>query len=305
MGLTYYDAKRLWEARLAGVSFENTLTFGRLHSFLHPAELEALRRDYRSRFPGSELTPLENYRFGDFSDRFWVEFLDASSVQTLDYSGYEGATVVHDMNTPIPDKLCERFDAVIEAGSLEHVFQFPVAIRNLMLMAKTGGMVFLTTVANNLCGHGFYQFSPELMYRIFSPENGFETPRVVLLEGAYPWMELTPLRAAYSVADPARVGERVGLQSSHPVMMAVDAKKISSVQPFGVAPQQSDYVVAWERTAADGNRSDAGTLPRNAARQLLKRIFTALPLAWQQRIQGVRAKRQCSFRNTRFYRRLP
>jgi len=224
-------------------------------------------------------------------------------VETLDYSDYEGATVVHDMNTPIPERLRERFDAVIEAGSLEHVFQFPVAIQNLMRMTKTGGNVFLTTVANNLCGHGFYQFSPELMYRIFSPENGFEAPRVVLLEGTYPWVELTPFRAAYAVTDPARVGERVGLQSWHPVMMTVDAKKIRDVLPFAAAPQQSDYVVAWEGGADPQSRSGGGT-SGSAAKRLLKRIFTALPLAWQQHILGYRSKRQFSFSNTRFYRRL-
>ena len=63
------------------------------------------------------------------------------------------------------------------------IFNFPVAIRNLMRMAKVGGQVFLTTPANNFCGHGFYQFSPELAYRIFALENGFEPASVVFPRG--------------------------------------------------------------------------------------------------------------------------
>ena len=33
------------------------------------------------------------------------------------------------------------------------------------------------TPANNFFGHGFYQFTPELFFRIFSAANGFEVER--------------------------------------------------------------------------------------------------------------------------------
>src|SRR5208282_1535456 len=128
-------------------------------------------------------------------------------------------------------------------------FNFPMAIRNLMEMTKVGGMVFLTTIANNLCGHGFYQFSPELIYRVFSPENGFETTGVTLLEAVFPSVELAPMRAAYQAADPKEVRSRVALVSEGPILMMVDAKKISDVEPFSTVPQQSDYLVAWERNS--------------------------------------------------------
>jgi hypothetical protein len=277
--------------------------FGRQQLFLHPRELAALRHDYRAHAQAQKAAPLDNYQFGEYADRFCREFLSVKTLETLDYSAYEGATLIHDMNTAVEARLHGRFDAVIEAGSLEHIFHFPVAIRNLMVMTKAGGSVFLTTVANNLCGHGFYQFSPELIYRVFSPENGFEQPKVVLLEGSFPWVELTPYRAAYQVADPAEVGGRVGLQTCTPVMMMVDAKKIRDVEPFRATPQQSDYVAAWQGDApAVGEHSQAA--PRNSRPHLLKRIFDVLPAAWQRQIQGWRSKRQCSFQNHRFYRKL-
>src|ERR1700730_2098842 len=132
MGLTFHDAQRLWEARLSGVSFENILTCSHLQLFLHPAELEALRRDHRARSKRPPQVPLADYQFGEYADRFWKEFLDAKTQETLDYSAYEGASIVHDLNAPIPQSLKGRFDAVIEAGALEHIFNFPVAISNLM-----------------------------------------------------------------------------------------------------------------------------------------------------------------------------
>lgn len=294
MGLTYHDVKRLCDARRAGASFENVLTLSHLQLFLHPDELKSLRTE-----AASVKDPLANYQFGEFADRFFEQFLGAKTVSALDYSDYEGASIIHDMNEPVPENLHGRFDAVIEAGSLEHIFNFPVAIRNLMLLAKVGGRVFLTTVANNLCGHGFYQFSPELIFRIFRPENGFERPSVVLLEGTSPWFELTPIQAAYQVADPEQVGERVGLQCSTPIMMMVCARKISDVTPFRSTPQQSDYVSAWQ---TDGASREA-TSP-NTTRRLAQRVFAGLPESWRRRIQGERSKRQNSLHNTRFYRKL-
>jgi hypothetical protein len=291
MGLTYRDAKGLFEARCGGMSFENTLTFGRLKLFLHAPELKALRASYRAHSGQEARVPLEGYRFGQYSDDFWVEFLNAKHVETIDYSDYEGATLVHDMNTPVPEYLHNKFDAVVDAGSLEHVFNFPTAIRNLMLMTKVGGSVFVTTVANNLCGHGFYQFSPELMYRIFSEDNGFAAPRVVLLEGVYPAVELRPMKAAYRVIDPAQARERVNLQNGNPVMIMVDAKKTRHVMPFERAPQQSDYLVAWNAGAT-------------ADRSGLRKVFDSLPVWCQRELRGFRQKRQSSFRNARFYQKL-
>jgi len=290
MGLTYHDANRLCDARAAGASFENILTMAHLQLFLHPAELETLRR--RAGVPN----PLADYQFGEFADRFFEQFLGAKTVRTLDYSDYEGASIVHDMNDQIPETLHAQFDAVIEAGSLEHIFNFPAAIRNLMLMARVGGRVFLSIPANNFCGHGFYQFSPELMYRIFQAENGFERPTVVFLEAAFPWFELTPVRAAYQVADPEQVGARVPLQGSTPVIMMVDAKKIDDRTPFQTTPQQSDYVGAWQRGGAAQDQQ--------TGRRLAKRVYAWLPGTWRRRIEGERSKRQSSLRNTRFYRKL-
>ena len=92
---------------------------------------------------------------------------------SIDASAYENATMVHDMNLPVGDELKQKFSVVIDGGTLEHVFNFPTAIRNCMEMLKVGGHFFAHTMANNFMGHGFYQFSPELFYRVFSPENGF------------------------------------------------------------------------------------------------------------------------------------
>jgi hypothetical protein len=156
---------------------------------------------------------------------FLGDFLGASSITVLDASSYEGADTIHDMNTPVPEVWHGRYDVVIDSGSLEHIFNFSVAIANLANMLRVGGTIFVTTPANNLMGHGFYQFSPELMFRVFSEPNGFAVHKILLVEAGYPSVELTRNHTVYEVTDPKHVRERVGLISKKPGMKMVEATK--------------------------------------------------------------------------------
>lgn len=290
MALLGHDARTLCRARVRGVSFDRTLTVGRLNLFLHPVELQALRSTWLAGVTGlSGGARLERYRLGDYADEFIRQCLGASSITVIDHSDYEGADRVHDLNQPLPGDLVEQFDAVIEAGTLEHVFNFPVAIASLMTAVKVGGSIFLTTPANNLCGHGFYQFSPELMYRVFSPENGFTVRGVTFLEARFPAVESTPIVRVRRVADPAVVGRRVGLRSRRPVMMAVEATRVERRTPFATTPLQSDYVAKWE----GGGGSGGGGLRAWAMR---------LPPAIRARVAGYYHLWEYSFLNTRAYR---
>jgi len=163
-----------------------------------------------------------------------------------------------------------------------------------MRMLKIGGFMYLTLPANNLCGHGFYQFSPELMFRIFTRDNGFELKRVMLAEARFPGTELAPARGVYQVADPARIGSRVGLLSSRPAMLMVEARKTSGAELFERTPQQSDYAAAWARKGAGPSSYPT------AARTL----WRMLPVAARNRLIAYRHKRACLLSNGKSYRRL-
>ncbi len=296
MGICYWDAKLLWEARLKGAAFEDTATIGHQSLYLHPAEVKFFQQTYHANFAQSIIKPLEKYRFGDYSDNFLHDFLDVKSLSVIDISAYEGANIIHDLNQPIPETLLGRFDTIIDGGSLEHIFNFPIAVNNLMQMLKIGGNLHISTPANNLCGHGFYQFSPELMFRVFTKENGFELQRLVLFEAEFPSIELTSHRKAYEVTDPEQVRSRVGIISKSAVTMIVEAKKISSVQLFAKAPLQSDYVTIWNQKNAQFEQS--------VVKKALKNVFEKLPPFLRARINGYRQKRMFSFSNERFYKKL-
>ncbi len=172
--------------------------------------------------------------------------LGAKAVHSFDNSAYEGATHLHDMNSPLPDEVKEQYTTVLDGGSLEHVFNFPMAIRNCMEMVSVGGHYLGITPANNLMGHGFYQFSPELYFSVFTIENGFELIRLIAVEDRK--------RATwYSVRSPRDVRRRVTLLNKVPVSLLVVAKRVRKTVIFETTPQQSDYASAWHRyDAASG-----------------------------------------------------
>lgn len=291
MGLLFSDVKALYRAKQSGVSFDSLLTIGRQSLFLHPKDVSYFREIASSRrMSGSSL---DGYVFGDYADDFLREFLEVRSLSVLDNSPYEGADLIHDLNEPMSEDLRNGFDVVVDAGSLEHVFNFPVAVASLMSMTKVGGKVFITTPANNLCGHGFYQFSPELMFRIFSESNGFDIESVTLLPTRFPGVEVSPMRTGYEVTDPAEVRGRVGLVSRTPAMMRVAATKTQDKIPFSEAPQQSDYELMWK---GETKRSSAG-------KEVLKAAFQRLPHSLRNRITGHYQRVHNSFLNRSFYRK--
>jgi hypothetical protein len=298
LGILYPQAKMLLDAHRAGLNLDPALMVGRQSLFLHRTDL----RDLGKLCPGK----LENYTWGEYSDRFFVECLHISQPHSLDYSAFEGADILHDLNQPVPDHLKERYNAVIEAGTLEHIFNFPAAIANLMQMTRVGGTIFASTVANNLCGHGFYQFSPELIFRIFSAENGFKLGRVLAAKASFPGVELEPLGGLYEVIDPAVVGARVGLMTPFPVMLFFEATRIDAVVPFAHTPQQSDYAAAWASSETGPTDPSAKPPKRIPGYSLLRSCLRATPM-WERlrnRREGKRQQREFSFGNPRFFRKL-
>jgi len=174
----------------------------------------------------------------EYSDGF-MNAIGAKNLQILDISGYENATILHDLNVPIPDSLRNQFSLVVDIGTSEHVYNVTQSLENLRDLCKTQGHVLVVSPANNWLGHGFYQFSPELFFRAFDREYGFEIQSLFLIKKRMfgeSW---------YALNDPKNVGRRGTIFTNKRCYIAVIASKSVSVIAV-VSPQQSDYVSAWE-----------------------------------------------------------
>lgn len=236
MGIDTAAASFLLAARAYGVDFSDTATLGRQDFF---AREERFRKVAQAFGIGSAKDVIEHC--GPSGDKY-LEFLGAKSVTSFDASPYEKATVIHDMNQPLPPEYRGRFSAVFDGGTMEHVFDARQFYRNALDMVRPGGHYLCLTCGNNMVGHGFYQFSPEFFYQTLTPENGF-TDTVVMhcvFQDAPP--------PFYAIAEPRRLGARVELVNTRPLYIFAISRRTEVKPLFTQTPQQSDYVVAWKST---------------------------------------------------------
>lgn len=240
MAVNEFGVRFLLHAADLGATYDHPATLGHLSLAGDTADLaEALAACHDE----SPDVAAEVYRdCAGYVDGF-LRYLGAERVDSIDASAYQGATVVHDLNAPIPPALEERFSVVIDGGLLEHVFDFPTAIRNCMRMVRQGGHLILNLPVNNFPGHGFYQFSPELVFRVLAPRYGFRIRDTLVREAHQPWP------GWFRVTDPAVLGRRVQFRSKSRLVMHVVAERIGPVPEFNPPPEQSDYSVAWEVSA--------------------------------------------------------
>ena len=317
MGIGYSSAALLGKAKQHGVRFDKILTIGHQTLYLLPRHIEMLAQMH-----GLKLDPAD-FPFGAYADDFLKVFLGAEEVISLDCSSYEHCDIVHDMNRPIDPSLHGTFDVVIDGGSLEHIFNFPVAVANCMNLVKVGGSLFIFTPANNYMGHGFYQFSPELFFRIFDEKYGFRMCDAVLESHSYPGAEYSPRTRCYSVTDPVVVRSRVGLVSPKPAQMLVHAEKTRSQALFSDHPIQSDYATEHsDYDMAHGAPGDPGRerqIDKDTGQPYSRPwrspthtglvafggwvVRERLPLRMRHSILGKLQLRQYSLSNRRFYRR--
>jgi hypothetical protein len=245
MGFDVQGTRFLLSAHRSGVRFAITAVLGRQELFLDARALQRMLRCFG--LPKSEAEVQRLLSEADGYAEPLLRLLGAERISSVDASAYEGSSIVHDMNKAIPESLRAAFSVVIDAGTLEHIFDFPTAIKNCMEMVQPGGHLLVIAPTNNFMGHGFYQFSPELFFRVCSSDNGFEVVRAILCEvdpGA-PW---------YEVVDPAKAHRRVELVNNRPAYLMLLARRVRQVPVLAVAPQQSDYTVLWQEPGMHPSR---------------------------------------------------
>ncbi|TWU00851.1 methyltransferase domain-containing protein [Stieleria varia] len=237
MGLTNRIIRLLDHGREIGVDYQQTLMIGRQQ--IHLSDPELRQTIDQCGIPNRDALADEIMSVDRYAEPL-LRALGAQRVDSLDASDYEDANVIADLNQPLDESYDQQYSCVIDGGSLEHVFFFPTAIKNCMRLTRVGGHFISVNGTNNFSGHGFYQFSPELMYRVLSPENGFEVCDLLV------W-ERTPGSVTYRAHDPADVHARVMAQTHHPTFMLVIARRTHEADIFSTTPMQSDYVVDWQK----------------------------------------------------------
>lgn len=244
MGISLNHARLLIAAGRSGVDYRHTLMIGRQQ--MRPSTLTAGALDRL--LPPSG--PTESASSATTDERGYAEpffrRLGAQQIDSLDVSAYEGATVLHDMNDPLPAAMAGQYSAVLDGGSLEHVFNFPQALQNALTLVEVGGHYLSFTPTNNFLGHGFYQFSPELFFRVLTLANGFQLERLILFFKG----DQTKL---YAVKDPAtipgyntKVRKTLTALPREPAYLFVQARKLAHHSHLTKPPQQANDEQQWQ-----------------------------------------------------------
>jgi len=179
-----------------------------------------------------------NYKHNLFCEELLKKYFNAKKVDSIDISAFEEATIIHDMNQIIPKKYHQKFDTVINYGSLEHIFNFPVAIMNCSLMLKPGGQIFHILPANNFCGHGFYQFSPELFFSLYNKKNGYTQTDIFI-------GDLSDYKNIYKVKIKKR--HRINIMSKNETNLFVRTIKNKNFSHSNI--QQISYLDEWSKSS--------------------------------------------------------
>jgi hypothetical protein len=260
MGIDAKVARFLFGAKAAGTDYSRSLMIGRQFFYPEYADLAQMLKRQRLHVSANDLL-----RQSEGWAETFFRLLGANTVDSMDASAFEGASIVHDLNLPVDRSLHARFTAIFDGGTLEHVFHFPQAIENCMSMLTLGGSFIQVAPANNFMGHGFYQFSPELLYQVFSSANGFRI-RVMLLQ------EDVRGGKSFVVANPGVVGKRVQLTNRLPTYLCTIARRDRITPIFAAPPRQADYADAWQAGQSAPAYASRGGRLRTAVRSALRHL---------------------------------
>jgi len=225
-------------ARANGADFSRVVTIGR-QTLVGGGEMELFFRQ-RGRDDIAERIMAE---VGDgYCESLLRTAFEAQTVHSIDASDYENASIVHDMNTPIGAH--EAYSVVLDLGTLEHIFNVPVALDNVAALCAPGGTIMHMLPSNNCSGHGFYQFSPELFFQVYSETRGYSGTRVFAVP-------MGSQNIWYEVRAPHMLKARVNITSREELYLMVITRKTGAPLPLVQHPvQQSDYTVLWSADKA-------------------------------------------------------
>src|SRR3989338_5008323 len=236
MGLDINSLNFLGFSKNQGVDFSKTLSVGRASVCMSDDEV----KEFLTAFGRSDLTKdIPQLTQSKYFEEILSAVFGATKLDSIYASSYEGASIIHSLNEPL--KTDKRFTAIMDFGCLEHVFNFPVAIDNLINLCEVNGHILHYLPANNCCGHGFYQFSTELFFSLYTEKRGFANTQVFFVE----WQEDPSVW--YEIKSPIELRKRVNIANACEGYLLVKTTKLANaVSPLAEPPQQSDYLVAWD-----------------------------------------------------------
>lgn len=142
---------------------------------LHPTNMDFLDACRDVGALGSPLFVIGSQQFPDNSmpGEVWEVFRSRYGIdEYVDFDLNDDAAVRLDLTSELPEEFRGGASTVLEAGTLEHVFDIAAAMRTLHAMLRPGGALVVLAPLS-WYEHGFYNLNPKLL-RAFAQANGYE-----------------------------------------------------------------------------------------------------------------------------------
>jgi len=164
------------------------LMIGRQNTGLTPPEalhmIERLGIEVRRRDFEIDTKAMHSTRRGEITDRsFFAAFADCR-VEAIDVSAYEGAEIIHDLSTPVPDDLKDQFDFIFDGSTLDNVFNAAIAMQNIHDLLKPHGRCVMINWSNSTPS-AYSMLSPDWFMDFFAYHE-YEDARVLVVEAEHP-----------------------------------------------------------------------------------------------------------------------
>jgi hypothetical protein len=121
-----------------------------------------------------KLTQIKNFKRENknyINSKYLFSLLGSKEIKHLDFSSHENAEITFNLNNPIKKKLHNKFNNIIDMGSIEHIADPYTVLTNYIKMLKNKGFIIIQTQASNMVDHGFYSFSPCFFFDFFAANN--------------------------------------------------------------------------------------------------------------------------------------
>jgi SAM-dependent methyltransferase len=259
MGIAKGAVALLYELKQTTPLSGTVCQLGRQHVYLSGDELGVVA----SRFGFSATVT------GKVDDVAVFKSLGFGVVESVDYSDFEQPTHTLDLNQPVAESFREKYDAIFDGGTLEHVFNFPVALKNIHTMLKPGGLIIHASPSHNHVDHGFYMFSPTVFYDYYRA-NRYDIEKMYIFEyeadhAGRPWLIYNYTPAAVAHLSFGGWGRKL-------LGIWCVARK-TAASSCDVVPQQSFYVSAWaEKEVGKTSILNGANLSGGVLRRLKSKI---------------------------------
>ncbi|MDA9603313.1 hypothetical protein N9S25_00865 [bacterium] len=131
-------------------------------------QIKHFHRKFPALLSKNDFQKLKKTTQSSFQKTLFLEILEAKSINSLEISNEEGAEYIWNLNHDLesdsaPEEirnLGSSFDYIFEGGTMEHVSNNAIYLKNIFFLLRQQGLYCLNLPSSGNQEHGFFQYSP-------------------------------------------------------------------------------------------------------------------------------------------------